>query len=314
MPFVQDRPPRLVAVVGASGELGSRIVRQLLAAGVSVRAVARTREKLSALEKDGATLTMADVRRPATLAPALAGAQVVVTTANAILSKEPGNDLARVDGAGNRALVDAALAAGVSKLVFVSVRAPGAGAGQVDFFRTKVAAEDYLTRSGLPYVILRCGPFMEVWGQLLGGPVLLGKPVTVFGRGQNPTPYVAGEDVARIAAGLALDESLHNAVVDVAGPENLTPEEVVQTYERLAGQRVKRRHLPRPVMRLMAKLLRPVNPVISRLIAASLWGDSAEVRFEAGPLEARFGKLLRLEEFARRQLKAHQAASRPAAD
>jgi uncharacterized protein YbjT (DUF2867 family) len=297
----------MIVVVGASGDLGGRIVRQLRAIGRPVRAVGRHRERLQPLTAVGATVYPADLRVPATLGPACAGATVVVSTANAVVSKERGNTVLEVDVRGNRALVDAAKSVGVQKLVFVSAR--GATATHpADFFRAKAATEAHLKASGLGWVIVSAAAFMEVWGTLLGDPVFAGKTVTLFGKGQNPAPYVASDDVARITAALAADANVRNEVVDVGGPENLTAEQVVETFERVAGRSAHRRYVPRAMLALLSTLLRPVNPVLSRLMRASLWSDTADLRFESAPLEARFGRLVRLEDFARQRLAARPPA------
>jgi uncharacterized protein YbjT (DUF2867 family) len=296
----------MITVFGASGQLGSRIVRRLRAAGHAVRAVARRRDRLQALVEVGASIVCADLRFPATLIPACAGSSVVVTTANAIASRERGNDLRAVDISGNRALIEAARAARVRRLVFVSARGVRT-TDPVDFFRAKALTEVSLKASGLNWVIVGCAPFMEIWAALYGDPVLAGGPVTLYGRGDNPIPFVSRDDVARITAELAAGSSTLDEVVEVGGPENLTAEQVVEAFERLAGKKVRRRHLSRWLMRMMSALAGPVNPVLSRLIAVSLWSDTADLRFDAGPLEARFGRLLRLEEFARQHAAAHRA-------
>ena len=287
----------MITVFGASGELGSRVVRRLRAAGHPVRAVARRRDRLQPLVEVGASIVSADLRFPATLIPACAGSSVVVTTANAIVSRERGNDLRAVDITGNRALIDAARAARVRRLVFVSARGART-TDPVDFLRAKALTEVSLKASGLNWIIVGSAPFMDVWGAVYGDAVLAGRPVTLFGRGENPIPFVARDDVARITAELALSPGTLDEVVEVGGPENLTAEQVVEIFERVAGARVRRRHFPRGLMQVLAPLVRPVNPVVSRLIAASLWNDTADLRFDAGPLEARFGKLIRFEDFA----------------
>ncbi len=290
----------MITVFGASGDLGRRIVRRLRESGHPVRAVSRQRAHLADAVRAGATVCEADLRVPATLTSALVGTDVLVSTANAILGRGD-NDVRRVDLEGNAALVEAARRAGVRRFVFVS--AWGASPDHpADFFRAKAAAESALRRSGLRFALVRPSAFMEVWARMLGEPVLAGKTVTVFGPGRNPVPYVASEDVARVCAALAIDVLGSDETLELPGPERLSPIEVVETFGRLSGLPARRRHVPRSVLRLVAAVSRPMNPVLSRLVHAALWSEATQQTTDPATVQARFGPLTRLEDFARARI------------
>jgi uncharacterized protein YbjT (DUF2867 family) len=74
--------PGSVLVAGATGQLGGEIVRQLLAAGVPVRALARRREKLAGLEQAGAELAAVDLLDAAKVQDACRGIDQIISTAN----------------------------------------------------------------------------------------------------------------------------------------------------------------------------------------------------------------------------------------
>ena len=101
----------MILVVGASGQLGGMIARQLLAAGEPIRAMSRDPEKLGALKAAGAEVVVGDLRS-GLAGPRLCRVDRLVTTAHA--SGGAGDNAPeRVDGDGNRNLIDAAKAAGV---------------------------------------------------------------------------------------------------------------------------------------------------------------------------------------------------------
>jgi len=160
-----------VVVAGATGQTGSRVLSQLLAAYPSLTTVAGVRDpkKLAAASVAAVKL---DVTDTATLAPALAGADALVCAVGFV----PGNPLKMgsaahaVDNVGTIALIDAAKAAGVKKFVLVSSILTGAREwgqeGSVGFKITnafggvldeKIVAERYLKQSGLDYTIVRPG-------------------------------------------------------------------------------------------------------------------------------------------------------------
>ncbi len=66
-----------ILVTGATGTVGSFLVRKLGAAGVPARALVRSREKAEAVERLGLEAVVGDLDKPETLAPALAGIERV---------------------------------------------------------------------------------------------------------------------------------------------------------------------------------------------------------------------------------------------
>jgi len=300
----------MIAVFGATGDLGSRIVRLLRAEGHPVRAVSRERRRLDAAVALGAEPVIADLRRPETLGPALRGVEVVITTANAVLGRGD-NGVREVDLEGNAALIDHSRAAGVQRFVLVS--ALGCRPDHpADFFRAKAAAGARLESSGMSGAIVLAAAFMEVWAGMLGDPVVSGRPVLVFGRGQNPVSFVASDDVARVTVALATGPHRPGVErVELGGPEAPTVHEVVALFASLSGQRPRIRHVPRTVLRAAPPLLRPFAPVPARLMSAALWMDTADQRLDPTSATARFGPLVSLEDFARARVSSATRGARP---
>ena len=112
-------------VVGATGQLGSEICRQLAAKGTPVRALVRATSdpaKVEALRKLGAEIVLGDVRDRASLDAACRGVSTVISTVSAMpFSYRPGeNDLNSVDIGGVTNLIAAAKAANVRHLIYTS--------------------------------------------------------------------------------------------------------------------------------------------------------------------------------------------------
>src|SRR6185437_7855987 len=98
--------------------------QQLLAQGKLVRAMTRTPAKLEALQHQGAAVMTGDLRDPDALARACQGVEQVVAAAHALVGKGD-NTPQTVDAVGHRQLIDAAKAAGVKHVVFLSVLGAG---------------------------------------------------------------------------------------------------------------------------------------------------------------------------------------------
>lgn len=296
----------MILIVGASGRLGSVVVEQLLAQGKPVRAMTRTPLALAHLKQQGAEVVSGDLRDPASLLRACQGAEQVLAAAHALDGKGDNNPHA-VDDAGNRQLIDAAKAAGVQHFVFLSILGASPDA-PLEFFRIKYRTEEYLRASGLNFTILRPSAYMDLWAQLIGQPILEQGKTTIFGRGNNPINFVAVEDVARFVCIALENPRAGNRVIEVGGPENLTLNQVAESFERASGRQAKKRHVPLPVMRAMSLLMQPVNPALSRLIGLGIFMDTANLCYDMTETLKVFPlPLTRLEEWGQHHYRQQEA-------
>jgi uncharacterized protein YbjT (DUF2867 family) len=259
----------MILIVGASGRLGSVVAQGLLAQGKSVRAMTRTPFNLAHLKQQGAEVVSGDLRNPASLLSACQGVEQVLAAAHALTGKGDNNPQT-VDDAGHRQLIDAAKAAGVKHLIFISVLGASPVAS-LEFFRIKYRTEEYLRASGLSFTIIRPSAFMDLWAQLIGQPILEQGKTTIFGRGNNPVNFVAVEDVAHFVYTACKDPRACNRVIEVGGPENLTLNQMVEIFEHASGCQAKKRHVPVPMMRALSILMQPINPALSRQVCAGIW-------------------------------------------
>lgn len=111
----------ITLVTGATGHLGGNLVRALLAQGQTVRAMVRKTSDRSSLSGLDVEIVEADLGDPASLARAVSGVTQMFHTAAMISIKSGDRDqLLRINVDGTRALMEAALAAGVTKVVHTS--------------------------------------------------------------------------------------------------------------------------------------------------------------------------------------------------
>jgi dihydroflavonol-4-reductase len=109
-------------VTGANGHLGGTLCRLLRARGEPVRAMMRPSADGAAAEALGATVVRGDILDAASTARAMAGCGRVYHTAAGFLmwSKHPERDIVQPSVDGTRHVVEAAAAAGVEKVLYVS--------------------------------------------------------------------------------------------------------------------------------------------------------------------------------------------------
>lgn len=301
----------MILIVGASGHLGSAAAQRLLEQGKTVRVMTRNPASVSHLMQLGAEVVSGDLRNPASLQDACQGAEQVLACAHALNGKG-NNNPHTVDDLGNRQLIEIAKAAGVKHFIFVSIRG-ASSESPLAFFRIKSAVEDHLRASGMPFTILHPTAYMDLWGELLGMPILQQGKATIFGSGNNPINFVAVKDVAALACAVLEQTNALNQVIEVCGPENLSMNQVAHIFESLAGQPAKISHVPLLAMRAASALLQPVNPTVGRLIRNGIFMDTANLSCTATPVTQGLPRpLTRFADWARDRYSS-QAAERQAA-
>lgn len=312
-----------IGITGASGFIGSHLVRALVARGERPAALLQRGADARALAGlEGAyDAHVGDLGDPASLGPFVAACDAVIHLAglNRYWAEDPAI-FQRVNVDGVRHLAEACLARGVARLVHASScitlgasDAPVArdetspfNLGDLDFpyAATKRAGEELVLRlareRGLPAVVVN--PTSAV-GERDLGPTPIGRPIADIARGRWPV-YVGGGacfiDVADAARGilLALERGAVGRRYVLAG-ENLTNRAFMALVAEAAGAPPPRVRLPRPALRLAAGALEwtadhvtrrppPVTRGMAALVGRWLWYDGRRAReelgFEAGPV------------------------------
>ncbi len=266
----------MIIVAGATGSLGSRIVEGLQARRQHVRAIVRPASEHAFLQHAGVPIMYGDLTQPASLARALRGARVLITTAS--MSKKNDDTVENVDLNGNLNLIAAARDAGVQHVVFVSTI--GASPDHpLPLFRAKGVAEQALRESGITFTILQPNVFMDVWfPALVELPMSSGEPVTLVGQSLRRHSFVAERDVAAFAVAAIARPAARNSTIVIGGPDALTWRDVVTAYSRAAGRELEIRSvapgepigsLPPSVVMLAAALETYDSPIPMEATAAA---------------------------------------------
>ena len=151
-------------IVGATGYLGSEISRLLSLRGRSVRGLVRKSSPVGMIRKlkeNSVELYNADLKDRQSLHRACVGAQTVISTATALRSTRDEDDLESVDYQGHLNLIEAAVAAGVKRFIYISYPALVDGVDAGTF--AKRAVEKRLMSCGLDFTIIRPSFLMEFW-------------------------------------------------------------------------------------------------------------------------------------------------------
>ena len=214
-----------ILVTGATGNVGSRVVRELVVRGKDVRVYVRDAEKATAMLGDGVEIAAGDFSDAASVRRAVEGVEAVFLSC--------ANDPRQVEY--ETGVIDAARDAGVRRIVKLS--ALGAEAGSpVAFWDWHARIEDHLRASERPSVILRPGFLMT---NLLGSAEAVGHTGRLFvPAGGASVAMIDPRDVASVAA-VALTEDGHDGeTYTLTGPEAITFERVAEDLSSVTGRRV----------------------------------------------------------------------------
>src|SRR5262249_26734969 len=150
------------------------------------------------LERAGVELFQGDLKDTGSLREACRGVETVISTASMMVSRQEGDSVESVDGAGQNDLVDAAEAAGVAAFVYVSF------SKNIDldfpFRNAKRAVEERLKQGRMTWTIVRPTFQMEVWLTPIAGFDFRNARARIYGRGHNPISWISMYDVARFIA------------------------------------------------------------------------------------------------------------------
>lgn len=199
-------------IVGATGSLGGRVAKELLARGQQVRAVARAESPLrqsgrytdpAELAALGAEVVEGDLRSPETIDMHLAGVEAVLMTASGT-KRMPPDTVAAIDHEGAASLAMAVKRAGVGHLVYLSAK--GVGPDSPPLLRPKWQAEAAIRDIGAPATFVRPGLFMQDWiGFVLGAQLQGGTRVQLIGERDPLMTFVDEGDVVKLVTELLLE-------------------------------------------------------------------------------------------------------------
>lgn len=207
-----------VLVTGASGNVGSELVAQLVRRGAQVRAAGRSAGSVPA----GATRVELDFERPETFEPALEGADRV------FLMRPPHMS----DAKAMHPFIEAMRVAGIEHVVFLSVQ--GAGTNP---FVPHHGIESQLKRSGLRWTFLRPSFFMQNLSTTHCAEIRDRDEIYVpAGRGR--TNFIDTTDIAEVAAVCLTSEGHSGKAYEITGSEALTYEQVAEILSAACGRTI----------------------------------------------------------------------------
>src|SRR6059058_3685561 len=240
----------VILLTGATGNVGSQVLRRLTARGERVRVLVRDQRRLGN-ERVRVQIALGDLSDPASFRNALRGVDTVVHLA-ASIRDQPRASMEELNGVATLRLVRAAERAGTRRFIFFS--AIGASLhSRARFFRAKALAERAVEESELQTTVFSPSIVYspdDPWVTLLRHLSLLpALPIAGPGRARYQ-PIWAGDVADCVLA--ELDRAPSDGArrrFDLAGPETLTYDDIARLALRSWGRRRRLLHVPLPIVR-----------------------------------------------------------------
>lgn len=224
-----------IGVSGASGQLGIATIRELTSrsAGHQVVAISRTPDTV----KGAGEVRFGDYDQPETLISAYAGLDRLLLIPTTDL--RPGMRASQ-----NIRAIDAAVAAGVGHIVFLSSAGTRA-ASEPDVWASYYAAEQHLMRTARQWSILRMNYYAEALVQEAQASLAHG---VLTGLAENRVAFVSRDDLAAASAGLLTSDGHAGAIYNGTGPASLSGAERAEIIAKAAEKPLGFMVLPREVL------------------------------------------------------------------
>jgi uncharacterized protein YbjT (DUF2867 family) len=213
-------------VAGATGETGRRIVQELIARNIPVRALVRDIEAARTILPPDAELVVGDVLNPQSLTTAVGDSTVLLCATGAKPSLDPTGPY-KVDFEGTKNLVDVAKAKGIEHFVLVTSLCVSQFFHPLNLFWLilvwKKQAEEYLQKSGLNYTIVRPGGLKN---EDNSDRIVMQSADTLF-EGSIPRQKVAQVCVEALFAPAA-----HHKIVEIVAKPEASPKSFGELFQQ----------------------------------------------------------------------------------
>jgi NADH dehydrogenase len=244
----------VILLTGATGTIGSALLRRLVSENKQVRCLVRDPRRLGP-ERVRVQIALGDLANPASFRHALRGVDTVVHLAAAIRDQDAAS-IEELNGVATSRLLRASERVGVKRFLFFS--ALGATPhSRARFFRAKALAEEAVRKAPIetyvfsPSIVYSPGdPWLRLLERMSWLPAML-----VSGNGQALYQPIWADDAA--AAAMAVLDGRGNGAepIVLAGPETLSHDQIIKTVLRSLGRRRRLLHIPLPVVRATLEAL-----------------------------------------------------------
>jgi NAD(P)H dehydrogenase (quinone) len=246
----------MYAIMGITGQVGGAVGRTLLAASQPVRAIVRDAVKGETWASRGCEVALADIKDTTSLTVAFRGVEGVFVLVPPNFDPSPEFSEARAAAVNLRSALAAAQPA---RIIYLSTI--GAQANRLNLLTQHTIIERAIADLPIPMTFLRPAWFMENFSWDVAAAREQGLIPSFLQPLDKPVPMVATADVGRVAAELLQDTWRGRRVVELEGPQRVTPNKIAAGFAKLLGRPVRTEAVPRESWERLFKSQGMKNPI-----------------------------------------------------
>ncbi len=243
----------MLLLTGATGEVGSSLLRRLVAAGAEVRCLVRDPRRLGA-QRVRVQIALGDLADPPSFRNAMRGVRTVVHLASSTRD-QPRGSIEELGGIATWRMVTAAERAGVERFVFFTAL-DASTHHRARFFRAKALAEQAVIEARLHSIVFAPSLIYAPGDRMLRlfERLALLPAMPISGSGRAVYQPIWAEDVADCVMSAlshatdAGDAAERHERYELAGPETLSHSDIVRSVQRALDRRRPLVHIPTPVV------------------------------------------------------------------
>lgn len=219
----------MILVTGATGNLGTTVVDQLLKITNTANflALVRSEEKAVSLKSKGVHIRFGDFNDAASLETAFAGIEKLL-----LISTMEMNRLAQ-----HKNVVDAAVKAGVKHIIYTGLAIKDIQtSGVKDLMISHFQTEDYIKESGLTYTLLRNSLYADALPQIAGKDIIE-RGIFLPG-GDGKVPYALRREMGEATANLLLQQGHENKTYNITGSRAYSYQDIADGLSKISGKQI----------------------------------------------------------------------------
>ncbi len=278
-----------IFITGATGFVGSYVLKSLIAAGHSARCLMRDTGDSLSVESESIEKVKGDVTNPKSLRSLMRGCDAVIHLVGIIEEKpSAGVTFKRLHEEATQHVVDEAIDSEIDRFILMSANGARAD-GVSEYQTTKWKAEQYMQKAGFkhwtifrPSVVFgEPGPGQPEFASQLTRTLIIPFPILpVFGDGAYRMQPVAVEDVADAFAQALTLPAASGQIYPVAGPTSYAYTEILDILAEAVGIS------PKPQIKQPIWLVRPVVHTVGKLGLLPISPDQFEMLIEGNTCDA----------------------------
>lgn len=275
-----------VLVIGASGQLGSVVLKQLLASGQECVAFVRPSSRFTPPTSELLQIAHGDLADFASLDAACSSVKKIIATASSIVPRQ-GDKFGAEEVENYRHLLKASQRHHIEHFVYISAFSSPYDE-LIPEFRIKRQVEQLILESGIPYTIFRAAPFMDIYYAVMGSKLVMNgvsQPTLLRGfwltnlysnlttgliensgiallpgTGKARQTFISIDDVAAFMVKALNLASAKNRIIELGGPETLSWKDVSDIYTDVLGKKIRKLTIPSILLYGCRTALHPFSP------------------------------------------------------